>query len=132
MGDEFDPTKTDDRGTTGGASGGGDEDPRNWALPDTPTDTSDKRRSFWPGGARPKDPYAYQKLPMSEFPKEKSGLPRTPNRGPRSEETSFTEGGIPETSTPENTLSEEDQEKVSGKGRERRKTKMAECKSKSS
>ena len=90
---EVDPTKTE---TSGGARGGSDEDPRNWALPDTHPETSDRRRKWRPGGARPKDPYAYQKLPdedipMSKLPKEKSGLP-PPMGGEGTEETSF--GGL--------------------------------------
>ena len=100
---EFDPTEIDDKGTTGGARGSGNDDSRDWRLPDTPTETSDQGRKWWErGGARPKNPYAYQKLPedipMSKLPKEKSGLP-TPNRGEGTAETSFTEGGIPETPT---------------------------------
>ena len=94
---EFDPTKTDDKDTTGGARGGDDDNQRNWDLPDAPDDPAGKRRRFWPGGARPKDPYAYQKLPdkdipMSKLPKEKSGLP-PPKSGEGTAETSFSEGG---------------------------------------
>ena len=58
MSREEDPATMDDT-TTGGASGGG-HDPRDNRLPDTPTETSDQRGKFpWPGGARPKNPYAY-------------------------------------------------------------------------
>ena len=69
MTDVFDPTKTDDKDTTGGARGGGDDDSRV---------TNFQTRKFpWPGGARPKDPYGYQKvpedIPMSKLSKEKSG-----------------------------------------------------------
>ena len=46
------------------------------------------------------------------LPKEKSWLPGTPNRGEGTAETSFTEGGIPETPTQENILSEEERQKV--------------------
>ena len=42
-------------------------------------------------GARPKDPYAYERIPMSRFPSEKDGLP-LPKTGERTAETSFTEG----------------------------------------
>ena len=45
---EFDPTKTDDKGTTGGASGGGDDNPQDWALPKAPDDTSGKREDSGP------------------------------------------------------------------------------------
>ena len=68
---------------------------------------------------------------MSEFPKEKGELPSTPNRGEGTAETSFTEGGIPETPTPENILSEEDQKKELEKA-EKDKTKMGAYKSKRS
>ena len=60
---------------TGGASGGGDDNPRDWKLPKGPDDTSDtsaKRRRFWPGGARPKEKGPEE---MRFIPKEKSGLP---------------------------------------------------------
>ena len=84
---EYDVTTTEDK-TTGGASGGGDDDPRDSRLPDAPTDTCDQRRRFWERtGARPKDPYAYEKVPMSEH----SGLP-PPKGGPKTAETSFIEG----------------------------------------
>ena len=90
---KYDPTK-DDTGAAGGAPGGGDDDTQDWSLPGGPTYSRDERRSWWQKGARPKDPYAYQKLPhddkdipMSEFLKEKSGLPN--QRG--SAETSFTD-----------------------------------------
>ena len=53
------------------------------------------------------------------FLKKKSGLPSA-------------EGGIPETPTPENMLSEEDQEKVLKQAEKDIKRQMAECKSKSS
>ena len=84
---EIDPTK--DQGAAGGATGGGD-DPRDLRFPDAPTDTSDtssKWRKYWPGGATPKDPYKYEKLPMSEH----SGLPPSKG-GPKTAETSFIEG----------------------------------------
>ena len=95
MDGEIDPTKTEDKTTetSGGARGGGDDDPRDLRVPDSPTQTSDDpRRKWWErGGARPKDPYAYQKLPMSELPKEKSRL-SPPKGGPKIKETSFIEG----------------------------------------
>ena len=66
--DEIDPTKTDDKDTTGGARRGDDDNIRDWAPLDSPTQTFDQRRKWWErGGAKPKDPYAYQKLPMSEL-----------------------------------------------------------------
>ena len=94
--DPIDPTK-DDMGAAGGARGGGDENPEDYKFPDPPTDTSDEQRRRWPGGARPKDPYRYEKLPqhdkdnipMSTFPPEKKGLPSTSKD---TEETSFIEG----------------------------------------
>ena len=72
---EFDPTKPEDQGATGGS----DENPQDYNLPGGPTDSPDERRRWWQkGGARPK----YQKLPqddkdipMSEFPKENNGIP---------------------------------------------------------
>ena len=93
---EYDPTK-DDTGAAGGACGGGDENPQDYNLPGGPTDSPDEqRRRWWQKGARPKDPRAYQRLPqddkdipMSEIPKEKSGLPK--QKG--STETSFTDAG---------------------------------------
>ena len=125
---------TDETTTTeipGGASGGGDENPQDYQLPggpggpDAPAEPA-KRKSLWDEiwkkrGAKPKDPYAYQKLPqddkdipMSEFPKEKSGLP--PPKG--TAETSFMSGKRPEAPTQENILSEEDKEKVLEKAEE--------------
>ena len=91
---EYDPTK-DDMGADGGARGGDDENPQDYNLPGGPTDSPDERRRWWEkGGARPKDPYAYQKLPhddkdipLSEFPQDKSGLPKQKGRA----ETSFTD-----------------------------------------
>ena len=56
-------------------------------------------------------------FPMSEFPKEKSGLP--PSKG--TAETSFIEGERPETPTQENILSEEDKEKELEKAEKDRK-----------
>ena len=91
---DYDPTK-DDTGTDGGATEGGDDDTQDWSLPGGPTDSPDEQRRRWPGGARRKNPYAYQRLPhddkdipMTEFPKEKNGLPK--QKG--TVETSFTEG----------------------------------------
>ena len=85
--DEIDPTKTEDKIPTG-ANGGGD-DSADWKFPESPDDTSAQKGKFpWPGGARPKDPYAYQEIPMSGFPKEQSGL--LPPKG--TAETSFIEG----------------------------------------
>ena len=85
---DIDPTKPEDQGAAGGATGDGDENPQDYNLPGGPTE-----RRWERGGARPKNPYAYQKLPeddkdihMSEFPKEKSGLPNPKCTA----ETSFT------------------------------------------
>ena len=58
-GDPYDPS-TDDMGHTGGAIGGGDENPQDYKFPDTPTETPDQRR-WEKKGAKPKDPYAYKK-----------------------------------------------------------------------
>ena len=81
-------TKTTDE-IPGGASGGTDDNLRDWHLPDVPDDTSAKRRKFrWPGGARPKDP-ADEEIPL--IPKEKGGLP-PPKDGDGTTETSFSEG----------------------------------------
>ena len=80
---EYDPTK-DDTGAAGGARGGGDDDTQDWSLPGGPTEAPDERRRRWPGGARSKIKGPYEQLPqhdkdipMSTFPKEKSGLPST-------------------------------------------------------
>ena len=78
----YDPT--DDMGAAGGATGGGDENPQGYNVPGGPTDSPYERRRWWQKeGARTKDTWAYQKLPqddkgipMSEFPKEKNGLPK--------------------------------------------------------
>ena len=100
---EYDPNSKD-MGAAEGAKGGGDENPKDYQLPgapDAPADSAAKRKRFWQdiweiGGAKPKDPYAYQKLsdkdiPMPEFPKEKNGLP--PQKGGEgTEKTSFIEG----------------------------------------
>ena len=89
---EFDPNSKD-MGAAEGAKRGGDENPKDYQLPgkpDAPADPAAKRKSFWEEiwakrGAKPKDPYAYQKLsdkddiPMSEFPKEKKRI--TPSKG---------------------------------------------------
>ena len=93
---EYDPTK-DDTGAAGGASGGGDDDAQDWNLLGGPTDSPEEQRRRWyQRGAMPKDPYRYERLPhddedipMSELPKEKSGLPKQKGDA----ETSFTEGG---------------------------------------
>ena len=88
---EYDPTRDDE-----GAAGGGDDDTQNWSLSGGPTEAPDEQKSRWRGGARPKDPYRYERVPqhdkdtpMSTFPKEKSGLPST-SKG--TAETSFIEG----------------------------------------
>ena len=90
---DIDPT-TDDEGAAGGAAGGGDDDAQDYNLPGGPTEAPDKeRRKWYQRGARPKNPWAYEPIPhddgddipMSEFPKEKSGLPK--QKG--SAETSF-------------------------------------------
>ena len=92
---DYDPTK-DDTGAAGGARGGGDDDAQDYNLPGGPTDSPEEQRRRWPGGARRKNPYAYQKLPhddkdipMSEFPKEKNRLPKQKGTA----ETSFTDAG---------------------------------------
>ena len=87
---EFDPTK--DQGAAGGATGGGDENPQDYKFPDVPSDPDDPaaKRKWWERqGAKPKDPYAYKKLPqddkdipMSKLPDEKNGLP-DPKGGPK-------------------------------------------------
>ena len=51
--DPIDPTK-DDMGAAGGARGGGDENPQDYALPGAPTERRWERE-----GARPKNPYDY-------------------------------------------------------------------------
>ena len=91
---EYDPRR-DDEGAAEGASGGGDDDTQDYNLPGGPTDfPEEQRRKWYQSGARPKYPRDYQRLsqhdkdiPMTEFPKEKSGLPK--QRG--SAETSFTD-----------------------------------------
>ena len=88
---EYDPTK-DDMGAGEGSKGGGDDDTQDWRFPGGPTEAPDERRRRWPGGARPKYPYERvpqhdKDIPLSEFPKEKSGLPK--QKG--SAETSFTD-----------------------------------------
>ena len=89
-------TTKDDTGAARGASGGGDDDTQDFTLPGGPTEAPDKRRSRWPGGARPKTKGFYEQLPqhdkdipMTRFPKEQSGLPST-SKG--TAETSFIEG----------------------------------------
>ena len=81
---EYDPT--DDMGAGEGAKEGGDENPDDYKFSDPPTDTSDEQRRRWPGGARPKDPYRYEKLPQhdkddipmsTKLSDEKKGLPST-------------------------------------------------------
>ena len=101
---EYDPTKPEDQGAAGGATGGGDENPQDYRFPDVPGDSDDpaaKQKRFWDQilakrGAKPKDPY--QKLPqddkdipMSKRPDEKNGLP-DPKGGEDTEKTSFIEG----------------------------------------
>ena len=84
---EYDPTK-DDMGATGGARGGGDDNPQDYNVPGEPTETPDERRRWWgKKGVRPKYQKDPQDIPLSEFPKEKSGLPK--QKG--SAETSFTD-----------------------------------------
>ena len=93
-GGEFDPATTEDK-TTGGASGGNDDNPQDWQFPKVPEDTSDtsepKRKFRWLGGARPKR--EYDRIPMSEFPKEKGTVP-PPKGGEGTAETSFTDEGL--------------------------------------
>ena len=83
---EYDPTK-DDTGAAGGARGGGDDDAQDWELPGGPTEAPDERRRWRKEGARPKYQKVPQDIPMSEFPKEKSGLPKQKGAA----ETSFTD-----------------------------------------
>ena len=91
----YDPTG-DDMGAAGGATRGGDENPQDSNFPGRPTDSPEEQRRDWQKeGARPKNPWEYQPIPhddkddipMSEFPEEKSGLPK--QKG--SAETSFTD-----------------------------------------
>ena len=87
----------DDTGAAGGARGGGDDDAQDLNLPGEPTEAPDKRRSRWPGGARPKTKGSYEPLPQHDKdipmttypPKEQSGLPSTSKS---TAETSFIEG----------------------------------------
>ena len=55
-------TTKDDTGAARGASGGGDDDTQDFTLPGGPTEAPDKRRSRWPGGARPKTKGPYEQL----------------------------------------------------------------------
>ena len=80
-GGEFDPTTENENPT--GAS---------WKDDDNADEnTSFMRKKPSEPGARPKNPYSYERINMSKFPSEKDGLPRT-KRGPRTTETSFIEG----------------------------------------
>ena len=80
---DIDPTRDDTGAAEGGAAGGGDDDPQDYNLPGGPTDSpEEQRRKWYQRGAIPKNPRGYKPLPredegihMSEFPKEKSGLP---------------------------------------------------------
>ena len=94
--DPLDPTKNEDKGATGGARGGGDENPKDYQFPGGPSDPADpaaERKEWERKGAKSKNPYAYQKLiqhdkdaiPMKELPKEKNGLP-DPKGGEDTEE----------------------------------------------
>ena len=98
---EIDPEKPEDMGAAGGASGGGDENTEDYKLPggssapDPPVKPPSKLRSMWDSiTEKRKDPYTYKKLsdkddiPISELPKEKSGLPRPKETA----ETSLIEG----------------------------------------
>ena len=102
---DIDPTKPEDQGAAGGATGGGDENPQDYNLPGGPSDPADPAakqkvsgKKYGKKGAKPKDPYAYQKLsqhdkddiPMNKLPDKKNGLPSTSKD---TEETSFIEGG---------------------------------------
>ena len=43
------PTRTEDTKTTGGASGGTDDNPQDWKFPEPPAEASAQRRKFpWP------------------------------------------------------------------------------------
>ena len=91
----YDPTWDDEGAAEGGASGGGDDDTQDSNLPGGPTDSPEEQREWEKEGARPKNPWAYRPIPqddregipMTTFPKEKSGLPK--QKG--SAETSFTD-----------------------------------------
>ena len=87
--DPIDPAKPEEQGAAGGTSGDGDEYSQ-WPLPGAPDDPpppppppGSKLKSMWEKlDAKPKDPYAYQKIPeedipMKTFPTEKKGLPST-------------------------------------------------------
>ena len=56
---EFDPTKPKDQGAAGGATGGGDENPQEYKFSDVHVPSE---RRWEKEGAKPKKPYAYQKL----------------------------------------------------------------------
>ena len=92
---DIDPTRDDTGAAEGGATGGGDDDAQDFNLPGGPTDSpEEQRRKWYQRGARPKDPYKYERVPrddkeMTEFPAEKSGLLSTSKD---TEETSFIEG----------------------------------------
>ena len=60
---DIDPTKPEEQG----AAGGGDENPQDYSVPGEPTETPDEQRRWWEReGARPKDPYRYEKLPQHD------------------------------------------------------------------
>ena len=61
MDGEFDPKKNEDQGAA--------DDSQDWRFPDEPTDTSVLLLNG--ENIAPKDPYRYEKLPMTEH----SGLP---------------------------------------------------------
>ena len=91
---DVDPTKPEVQGAAGGA--GDDDDISDWKLvpPSPPPEPPDPPKSMWEKeGARPKNPYVYQKVPQEDihlktFPPEKKGIPSTSKR---TAETSFIE-----------------------------------------
>ena len=95
---DIDPTKPEEQGAAGGA--GNDDDIPDWQdwklVPPSPSpEPPEPPKSMWEKeGARPKNPYAYQKVPQGDvhlktFPPEKKGLPSTSKD---TAETSFIEG----------------------------------------
>ena len=73
---DIDPTRDDTGAAEGGAAGGGDDDTQDYNLPGGQTDSpEEQRRKWYQRGARPKDPYAYQRLPHDDKGTPMSTLP---------------------------------------------------------